>query len=98
MAVRYLEIRLPQLRDPYQVALVTYALLEARSVEAEVGFYRLDSMKKKKKKRTHPSCHHRLNECHSELMNSCERHQEYESCEIEFESWRHRVYGDDRTL
>ncbi|GIY90987.1 hypothetical protein CDAR_123091 [Caerostris darwini] len=48
MAVRYLERRLPQLRDPYQVALVTYALLEAGSVEAEVGFNRLDSMKKEK--------------------------------------------------
>ncbi|GIX97164.1 hypothetical protein CEXT_640011 [Caerostris extrusa] len=92
MAVRYLEIRLPQLRDPYQVALVTYALLEARSVEAELVLSKCDLLL------THPSCHHRLNECHSELMNSCERHQEYESCEIEFESWRHRVYGDDRTL
>ncbi|KAF8776800.1 CD109 antigen like protein [Argiope bruennichi] len=48
LAVKYLERRLPQLQDPYQVALVTYALLEAGSVDAEVGFNKLDVMKREK--------------------------------------------------
>ncbi|GBN40425.1 hypothetical protein AVEN_154158-1, partial [Araneus ventricosus] len=47
-SVQYLERRLPQLQDPYQVALVTYALLEAGSVDAEVGFNKLDVMKREK--------------------------------------------------
>ncbi|GFQ90018.1 pregnancy zone protein, partial [Trichonephila clavata] len=48
MAVRYLERRLPQLRDSYQVALVTYALMEAGSVEAELGFNKLDGLRREK--------------------------------------------------
>ncbi|GFT53743.1 CD109 antigen [Nephila pilipes] len=44
----YLERRLPQLKDAYQVALVTYALVEAGSVEAEVGFNKLDGLKREK--------------------------------------------------
>ncbi|XP_015919307.1 CD109 antigen [Parasteatoda tepidariorum] len=47
-AVRYLERRLPQLDDPYQVAIVTYALLEAGSVESEIGFNKLDRLKREK--------------------------------------------------
>lgn len=48
LATKYLEQVLPHLRDPYQLAIVTYALLEAGSVEAEVGFNKLDEIKKDK--------------------------------------------------
>ncbi|XP_013794547.1 CD109 antigen-like [Limulus polyphemus] len=45
-AVLYLERQLPQLDSPYDVAIVTYALMVAGSVEAEVGFNMLDKMKR----------------------------------------------------
>ncbi|XP_022256776.1 CD109 antigen-like [Limulus polyphemus] len=45
-AVMYLERQLPQLTSPYDVAIVTYALMVAGSVEAEVGFNMLDKMKR----------------------------------------------------
>ncbi|XP_035214873.1 CD109 antigen-like isoform X2 [Stegodyphus dumicola] len=48
LAVRYLERKLRHLEDPYQVAIVTFALLEAGSVEAEVGFNKLDSLKRER--------------------------------------------------
>lgn len=50
LAVKYLERRLPRIIDPYQVAIVTHALLEAGSIEAEVGFNKLDHMKREKGK------------------------------------------------
>ncbi|XP_054721683.1 CD109 antigen-like [Uloborus diversus] len=48
LAVKYLERRLPSLQDPYQVAIVTYAILDAGSAEAEVGFNKLDQIKREK--------------------------------------------------
>lgn len=50
LAVKYLERKLPRITDPYQVAIVTHALLEAGSIEAEVGFNKLDHMKREKGK------------------------------------------------
>lgn len=45
-AVNYLERQLPQLKDPYAIAIVTYALLEAGSNVAESGYNLLDSIKR----------------------------------------------------
>lgn len=50
LAVRYLEKKLPAITDPYQVAIVTHALLEAGSIEAEVGFNKLEQLKREKGK------------------------------------------------
>lgn len=48
LAVRYLERKLAAVTDPYQVAIVTHALLEAGSIEAELGFNKLDFLKREK--------------------------------------------------
>ncbi|KAH7984095.1 hypothetical protein HPB52_017063 [Rhipicephalus sanguineus] len=45
-AVRYLETQLAQVRDPYTVALTTYALFEAGSSEAQFGYNLLHSLKR----------------------------------------------------
>ncbi|XP_064467422.1 CD109 antigen-like [Ornithodoros turicata] len=45
-AVRFLEKELASLEDPYAIAITTYALMEAGSIEAEAGYRILDSMKK----------------------------------------------------
>ncbi|XP_068210039.1 CD109 antigen-like [Palaemon carinicauda] len=45
-AVRYLERELQALKDPYEVAIVAYALSEADSVEKEEAFNILDRLKR----------------------------------------------------
>lgn len=45
-AVRYLETQLAQVKDPYTVALTTYALFEAGSSEAQFGYNLLHSLKR----------------------------------------------------
>lgn len=55
LAIHYLERKLPGVTDPYQVAIVTHALLEAGSIEAEVGFNKLDLLKREKGKYTKES-------------------------------------------
>ena len=44
---RYLEYQLTTLTRPYEVAVVTYALMIANSVERNVAYNMLDSMKRK---------------------------------------------------
>lgn len=45
-ATRFLEKRVLAITDPYDMAIVTYALTLASSVEGEMAFLRLDKMKK----------------------------------------------------
>lgn len=45
-AVKFLEAHLSHLNDPYAIAITTYALMEAGSIEAEAGYNILDSIKK----------------------------------------------------
>ncbi|XP_063601843.1 CD109 antigen-like [Penaeus indicus] len=45
-AVRYLERELRNIRDPYEVAIVAYALSLSNSVEKEAAFNQLDRMKR----------------------------------------------------
>uniref|UniRef100_T1IN02 CD109 antigen n=1 Tax=Strigamia maritima TaxID=126957 RepID=T1IN02_STRMM len=45
-AAQYLERVLTSLEDPYEVAITTYALTRASSVDAELGFNILDGMKR----------------------------------------------------
>ena len=47
MLVRYLEYQLATLSRPYEVAVTTYALMIANSVERNVAFNKLDQMKRK---------------------------------------------------
>ncbi|GAB6026185.1 hypothetical protein CHUAL_012396 [Chamberlinius hualienensis] len=45
-AMKYLEKRVSAITDPYEMAIVTYALTLAGSVEGELAFLRLDRMKR----------------------------------------------------
>ncbi|XP_067144276.1 CD109 antigen-like [Centruroides vittatus] len=44
-ATAYLETQLPDLNHPYEVAIVTYALMLAGSADAQVGFSKLENSK-----------------------------------------------------
>lgn len=45
-SLRYLERELRNIRDPYEVAIVAYALSVSNSVEKEAAFNQLDRIKR----------------------------------------------------